>query len=161
MYTANYFIQTLDMIPHVEGGYYKECLLSTDPIQQENTSSKTLWSSIYFLLQTGEVSHFHRLKSDEVWYFHSGMPLTIYMISPTGELICKQLGLNINKGESPQILVPKGYIFGSALNEDGYSLVGCMVAPSFSFEDFELFERTELLELYPQHQDIIKKLTRA
>lgn len=161
MYTADYFIQKLDMTPHIEGGYYKECLLSTDPVQREGISSKTLWSSIYFLLQTGEVSHFHRLKSDEIWYFHSGMPLTIYMISPEGELICKQLGLDISKGESPQVLVPKGYIFGSALNEDGYSLVGCMVAPSFSYEDFELFERTELLERYPQHEDVIKKLTRA
>lgn len=161
MYTADYFIQKLDMTPHIEGGYYKECLLSTDPVQKEDISSKTLWSSIYFLLQTGEVSHFHRLKSDEIWYFHSGMPLTIYMISPEGELICKQLGLNISKGESPQVLVPKGYIFGSALNEDGYSLVGCMVAPSFSYEDFELFERTELLEHYPQHEDVIKKLTKA
>lgn len=85
------------------------------------------------------------------------MPLTIYMISPEGELICKQLGVNISKGESPQVLVPKGYIFGSALNEDGYSLVGCMVAPSFSYEDFELFERKELLERYPQHEDVIKK----
>lgn len=161
MYTADYFIQKLDMTPHIEGGYYKECLLSTDPVQREDISSKTLWSSIYFLLQTGEVSHFHRLKSDEIWYFHSGMPLTIYMISPEGELICKQLGLNISKGESPQVLVPKGYIFGSALNEDGYSLVGCMVAPSFSYEDFELFERIELLEQYPQHEDVIKKLTKA
>lgn len=66
MYTADYFIQKLDMTPHIEGGYYKECLLSTDPVQREDISSKTLWSSIYFLLQTDEVSHFHRLKSDEI-----------------------------------------------------------------------------------------------
>lgn len=161
MYTAEYFIQTLNMLPHVEGGYYKECLLSSDLIKQEGTSPKTLWSSIYFLLQTGEVSHFHRLKSDEVWYFHSGLPLTIYMISPEGELTHHQLGLNISNGELPQVLVPKDHIFGSAQNEEGYSLVGCMVAPSFTFEDFELFERKDLLERYPQHQTIIKKLTRA
>lgn len=161
MYTAEYFIQMLDMVPHVEGGYYKECLLSSDPLNQEGVSPKTLWSSIYFLLQTGEVSNFHRLKSDEVWYFHSGAPLTIYMISPEGELSSHQLGLDISKGELPQVLVPKGYIFGSAQNEEGYSLVGCMVAPSFSYEDFELFERKELLERYPQHKTIIEKLTRA
>lgn len=161
MYTAEYFIQMLDMLPHVEGGYYKECLLSSDPISQEEDSSKTLWSSIYFLLRTGEVSHLHRLKSDEIWYFHSGSPLTIYMISPEGELLHRQLGLDISKGELPQVLVPKGYIFGSAQNEAGYSLVGCMVAPSFSFEDFELFERKYLLERYPQHQAVIEKLTRA
>ena len=160
MYTADHFIKHLDMTPHVEGGYYKECLLSQDAITSQESDDKLLWSSIYFLLQTGDVSHFHRLKSDEVWYFHSGAPLTIYMITPDGECIQKQLGLDITKGEMPQVLVPKGYIFGSSQNEEGYALVGCMVAPAFRFEDFELFSRKELLEHYPQHQAIIEKLTR-
>lgn len=151
MYTAKYFIEKLNMIPHVEGGYYKESL----------RDDSTLWSSIYFLLETGEVSHFHRLKSDEVWYYHSGTPLTIYMISPEGERIDCELGLDIDKGEMPQVLVPKGYIFGSAQNEEGYSLVGCMVAPAFKFEDFELFERKVLATLYPEHEEIITRLTRA
>lgn len=150
MYTAKHFIEKLNMIPHVEGGYYKESL----------RDDSALWSSIYFLLETGEVSHFHRLKSDEVWYYHSGTPLTIYMISPEGERIDCQLGLDIAKGEMPQVLVPKGYIFGSAQNEEGYSLVGCMVAPAFKFEDFELFERKTLVNLYPEHEKIITRLTR-
>jgi len=155
MYSASYFIEKLDMKPHIEGGFYKECLHSGNQLE-----GKILWSSIYFLLQTGEVSHFHRLKQDEVWYFHSGAPLTIYMISPEGELTTSQLGLNINKGELPQVLVPSGYIFGSAQNEEGYSLVGCMVSPAFSYDDFELFDRQGLLAQYPQHQSIIMKLTR-
>lgn len=161
MYTAAYFIEKLEMKPHVEGGYYKECLLSAENIVMQERKDKKLWSSIYFLLQTGEVSNFHRLKADEVWYYHSGTALTIYMISPEGELITKQLGLNVEKGEVPQVLVPKGYIFGSAQNEEGYSLVGCMVAPAFEFEDFELFERKALMEMYPQHEQIIEKLTRG
>ena len=82
------------------------------------------------------------------------------MISPEGELITKQLGINIENGEVPQALVPKGYIFGSAMNNEGFSLVGCMVAPAFEYEDFELFEREYLLNLYPDHKDIIIKLTR-
>ena len=144
------------MLPHVEGGYFKESFLSEEKVRE----NKNLWSSIYFLLRTGEVSNFHRLKSDELWYYHDGEALTIYMISPEGELITKQLGINIEKGEVPQALVPKGYIFGSAMNNDGFSLVGCMVAPAFEYEDFELFEREYLLNLYPKHKDIIIKLTR-
>ncbi len=150
MYNAEYFIEQLKMTAHVEGGYFKECLVSDEK----------RWSSIYFLLRKGEASHFHRLKSDEVWYYHAGEPLTIYMIDELGCLVQKQLGMNIEKGEMPQILVPRGTVFGSMQNEEGFSLVGCMVAPAFTYDEFELFERADLLSRYPQHEDIIMKLTR-
>ncbi|MBM6817753.1 cupin domain-containing protein [Clostridium saudiense] len=156
MKNAEYYIKNLEMIPHVEGGYFKESFLSEDNVRE----NKKLWSSIYFLLRTGEVSNFHRLKSDELWYYHDGEALTIYMITPEGEFITKQLGTDIENGESPQVLVPKGYIFGSAMNKEGFSLVGCMVAPAFEYEEFELFEREYLLNLYPKYKDIILKLTR-
>ena len=156
MNSAKYYIKKLNMTPHVEGGYFKEVLVSNDLFKED----KNLFSSIYFLLETGEVSNFHRLSSDEMWYYHAGESLTIYMINPEGELITKQLGLNIEKGELPQVLVPKGYIFGSAMNNDGFALVGCMVAPAFTFEDFELFKRDDLLNMYPHLKDIIIKLTR-
>ena len=156
MKNAEYYIKNLEMIPHVEGGYFKESFLSEDNVRE----NKKLWSSIYFLLRTGEVSNFHRLKSDELWYYHDGEALTIYMITPEGEFITKQLGTDIENGESPQVLVPKGYIFGSAMNKEGFSLVGCMVAPAFEYEEFELFEREYLLNLYPKYEDIILKLTR-
>lgn len=156
MKSAEYYIKNLNMTPHVEGGYFKESFISKD----ETRKDKKLWSSIYFLLETGEVSNFHRLKSDELWYYHDGEALTIYMITPEGELITSQLGKNIENGETPQVLVPKGCIFGSAMNNDGYALVGCMVSPAFEYEEFELFERKYLLDLYPNHRDIIMKLTR-
>ena len=164
MNTADYFIKNLDMTPHPEGGFYKEIYASEENITSNDLKvdfkgSRILWTSIYFLLRDGEVSNFHRLKSDEMWYYHSGSPLTIYMISPEGELITEQLGLDIEHGEKPQILVPKNYIFGSAMNHQGYALVGCMVSPGFEFRDFELFKRNELIAKYPQHQQIIHKLT--
>lgn len=156
MKSAQYYIEKLDMAQHVEGGYFKESVVSNDLFRED----KKLFSSIYFLLETGEVSNFHRLTSDEMWYYHDGQALTIYMITPDGELITKQLGLDIEKGEVPQVLVPKGYIFGSSMNNDGFALVGCMVAPAFTFDDFKLFERDELLNMYPHLEDVIKKLTR-
>ncbi len=164
MNTADYFIKNLDMTPHPEGGFYKEIYASEENITSNDLEvdfegSRILWTSIYFLLRDGEVSNFHRLKSDEMWYYHSGSPLTIYMISPEGELITEQLGLDIEHGEKPQVLVPKNYIFGSAMNHEGYALVGCMVSPGFEFRDFELFKRNELIAKYPQHQQIIHKLT--
>ncbi|MHB8034001.1 cupin [Clostridium botulinum] len=166
MKDANYFIEKLDMIAHPEGGYYKESFISAENITDWDLTTtfddkRILWTSIYFLLRNGEVSNFHRLKSDEMWYYHSGSPLTIYMITPEGELITEQLGLDIEKGEKPQVLVPKNYIFGSAMNNKGYALVGCMVSPGFEFRDFELFERDTLLNLYPKYKETIEKLTRA
>ena len=140
-HSAEYYIEHLEMEPHVEGGYFKECLLEKE--------DRDLWSSIYFMLAKGEVSHFHRLKSDEVWYYHDGNALTIYMIDEEGKLTAAKLGLDLEKGEVPQVLVPKGMIFGSAMEEEGFSLVGCMVSPCFKYEEFELFDRKELLEKYP------------
>lgn len=156
MHTADDFIQYLALEQHVEGGYYRSSYRSDSAFDP----SRQLWSSIYFLLRTGEVSHFHRLTADEMWYFHAGQSLTIYMISPEGELTTAQLGLDLAAGERPQFLVPKGCIFGSAMNQDGFSLVGCMVSPGFTFDDFELFSQEALLAMYPQHQDVIHKLSR-
>ena len=151
-HSAEYYIEHLEMEPHVEGGYFKECLLEKE--------DRDLWSSIYFMLAKGEVSNFHRLKSDEVWYYHDGNALTIYMIDDEGKLTAAKLGLDLEKGEVPQVLVPKGMIFGSAMEEEGFSLVGCMVSPCFKYEEFELFDRKELLEKYPEHREVILRLTR-
>lgn len=165
MYTADYFVKTLNMLPHPEGGFYKEGFASGEDVKAglkdaKEGETRKLWTSIYFLLRDGEVSNFHRLTSDEMWYYHAGSSLTIYMISPQGELILEELGLDAEKGGKPQVLVPRGYIFGSAMNKEGYALVGCMVAPGFDFKDFELFERADLLEMYPQYEEEILKLTR-
>ena len=157
MHTAEYFIEHLDLQPHVEGGYYRASYLSNDTFDEK----RALWTSIYFLLKTGEVSHFHRLTADEMWYFHAGESLTIYIIAPDGQLKTAQLGLNIEVGEQPQILVPKGHIFGSAMNQNGFSLVGCMVSPGFTFDDFELFDKKTLLNQYPQHEEVILRLSKS
>ncbi|RTR32686.1 cupin domain-containing protein [Shewanella atlantica] len=156
MQTADEFIQALALEQHVEGGYYRSSFTS----QSRFDDKRALWSSIYFLLRTGEVSHFHRLTADEMWYFHAGESLTIYMISEDGELTTAQLGLDLAAGERPQFLVPKGCIFGSAMNQSGFSLVGCMVSPGFTFDDFELFSQESLLAEYPQHEEVIRRLSR-
>ncbi|WP_035384980.1 cupin domain-containing protein [Ferrimonas futtsuensis] len=155
-HTADELIHSLNLQPHVEGGYYAPSFASDTAFDEQ----RALWTSIYFLLKCGEVSHFHRLTADEMWYFHGGQSMTISMIHPDGRLEQVQLGMDLAAGERPQTLVPKGAIFGSAMNNPGYSLVGCMVSPGFTFGDFELFEREDLLARYPQHRTVIEKLTR-
>jgi len=154
--TADYWIKQLDLEPHAEGGYFKQSFRSSGELANQ---SRVLYTSIYFLLRGGEVSHFHRLQSDELWYFHAGQSLSVHMILENGEYEEVRLGLNIEEGEVPQIAVPKNTIFGSSvLTEGGFALVGCMVSPGFEYQDFELFTQKQLLEDYPQHEAIIKKL---
>ncbi len=141
--TADEIIQMLDLQPHPEGGFYQSTYTGEESIEV-SSAIRNLFTSIYFLLRSQDVSHFHRLKSDELWYFHKGSPIEIHMIEPNGEYKKVKLGLNLAEGESPQYLVPKNTIFGSTvLEENSFSLVGCMVAPGFDFDDFKIFEQDE------------------
>lgn len=154
--SAQYWITNLGLSPHPEGGFYKSTYASEVLL---SGNQRKLFTSIYFLLESDDVSHFHRLKSDELWYYHGGSPLTVHVIDESGEYKEMKLGLNLEEGQVPQVLVPKNSIFGSSvMEEETYSLVGCMVSPGFDFEDFELFSQEELLREYPHHEDIIKKL---
>lgn len=159
MQSANYWIDTLGLTAHQEGGFYRQVLKS--PIYYEGETSvgtRSLYTSIYFLLTEENPSRFHRLTADEVWYYHEGAPLTVHLIHPDGQYEQIQLGKESEAGQHLQAVVPKNVIFGSSVDSD-YALVSCMVAPGFEYEDFELFKRADLLEAYPQHAEIITRLT--
>lgn len=149
----NKIVETLDLFPHPEGGYYRETYRS-----EEIKGKRNLITSIYFLLTSEQISHLHRIKSDEIWYYHGGSPLIVHILDAFGhhEHI---VGNDLEKGYLPQFLVPKNTIFGSTvLEKNSFSLVSCVVSPGFDFADFELFKKDELLEAYPMHKDIIQKL---
>lgn len=145
-------IKQLNMTPHPEGGYYYESYQSTQTV-----GDNALFTSIYFLIEEGNISHFHQIKSDELWYFHAGDAITIHMIHQDGTYEAVKLGMNLLDGEVPQYLVPGGTIFASTVEEGEWSFVGCMVSPGFKFEEFKLFNQTELIEEYPEHEAIIRK----
>lgn len=148
--------QALDLIPHPEGGFYKETEESSTRIEV-NGRQKLLYTSIYFLLTPESPSHFHRLTADEIWYYHDGAPLTVHCLFPDGRYEAVKVGKNLEKGEHLHYLVPKGTIFGSTVATD-YALVSCVVTPGFEFSDFELFTQAELLADYPEHHEIIEQL---
>ena len=117
-------------------------------------------TAIYFLLDGESFSALHRLKSDELWLFHDGMPLTVHAIGPDGMYRTYRLGLDIDDGQRPQAVVPSGSWFGATVDDpEGFALVGCMVAPGFDFDDFELADRLALTSQYPEHADLIARLT--
>lgn len=153
----NFLVQNLELLPHPEGGFYKETYRSPESIQTE-AGDRNLMTSIYFLLTSDHVSRFHRIKSDEHWYFHEGSSLTIHLLNNQGH---EKLDLGpLSQKSKPYHLVLANTIFGSSIEEqDGYALVSCVVAPGFDFKDFKLFTAEELLLDFPNHSDIIKQLT--
>jgi uncharacterized protein len=164
MYTAEYFIDKLGLEAHIEGGYFKEIYRNSFEISSEGFShalegKRSLSTTIYFLLKSGQVSKFHQLKSDEIWFYHYGCPILIHMIDENGDYKCVRLGLHLEAVEMPQILIPANVIFGAEpLNDNSFSLVSCMVSPGFDFRDFKLFEANELSLMFPKYLEIIQKL---
>lgn len=158
-------INTLNLKPHPEGGYFTETYRSVGEIKQDsldtNYQGKRNFSTcIYFLLTSNKFSAFHRIKQDEIWHFYDGAPIKIYVISESGNLSTQLIGRNFDKEEVPQFVVPGGCWFAAeVINENNYSLVGCTVSPGFSFDDFELKPRKELISLFPNLEETITKLT--
>ena len=164
--TANKLVKEYALLPHPEGGYYKESYRSLEKIAanalpERFSEEKCFGTAIYFLLEKGDFSAFHRIKSDECWHFYAGAGLLIYVLSPDGSLEIIALGNNPMKGEQFQAIVPACCWFASEPAEGtAFSFVGCTVAPGFDFIDFELAEKAELSEQFPQYQQLINRLVR-
>lgn len=149
-------IQSLDLQPHPEGGFYREVFRSEDTVYE---GERNLMTSIYFLLTSENISKFHRIKSDELWFHHAGSPLIVHILDAAG-YHQHIVGSRLEEGIQPQFLVPRNTVFGSTvLEKDSYSLVSCVVAPGFDFADFELFTAEELSAIYPDHREIIERMS--
>lgn len=162
-YTARYWIEHLGLSRHVEGGSFKEIYrspLTTHIETPVDDKVRNISTSIYFLLEKGQFSAFHRILSDEIWHFYAGDCLVIYEIDPAGKLTAHLLGSRPENGESFQCIIKAGNWFASRIAEGGkYALCGCTVAPGFDFRDFELADRLKLAGIYPQHTELIRQLT--
>ncbi len=152
--TAQEIIHKLDLKPHPEGGYYRETFRSSESI-----GDYQLGTAIYFLITADNVSHFHRIQQDELWFHHYGATLEIHLLKD-GKHNILPLG-TLDKSAEPYQIVPKNIIFGSSLkpSEKGFALVSCVVIPGFEFKDFELFSYEQLLQDFPNCTEIIRKLT--
>lgn len=165
MATAAYYIDKLGLSRHVEGGSFKETYRSSMMLNQSQLPSsfhnhRNVSTAIYFLLEHGQFSAFHRIASDEMWHFYDGAPLVVYEILNDGTLRTHHLGKNLEAGETFQCVISAGSWFASRCETpEAFSLVGCTVAPGFDFEDFELADRNKLISEYPQHQSLINQLT--
>lgn len=164
--TAQTYIDAFQMQAHPEGGFFRETCRSDQLVEVTVADDCTavrrnVATGIYFLLEAGNFSAFHKIKSDEMWHFYAGQVLEILELKATGELLCTRLGPNILQGDAHQYVVRANTWFASRVAAgSAFSLVGCTVAPGFDFTDFCLADRDALLENFPQHGQIIAKLTR-
>ena len=164
---AKYWIEKLRLAPHPEGGYYRqtyrsELIVVKTVLPPAFSGDRGVATAIYFLLEGGDFSAFHRLRSDEMWHFYAGGTLVVSVIDKRGQYSEILLGRDAEAGEVFQAVVKAGCWFGARVKDSkSFALVGCTVSPGFEFDDFELGKRAELVRLYPQYWEVLEKLTRG
>jgi predicted cupin superfamily sugar epimerase len=131
-------IGLLGMIPHPEGGHYCEVFRSTSRVRPlDGRPDRASLTTIYFLLAAGEISRWHRVKSDEAWHYCEGDVLELYTADDACDGVdCHRLG-RPDPGVRPVRVVPAG-VWQAARSAGTYTLVGCTVGPGFDFEDFQM-----------------------
>jgi predicted cupin superfamily sugar epimerase len=162
--TADFFINQLQLQPHPEGGYYRETYRATESIAAgalpaRFVGARSFGTSIYYLLQQGDYSAFHRIKSDECWHFYAGDALLIHLIDLDASYRCVRLGDRIEQGDVFQFVVPAmAWFAAEPARDSAFALVGCTVAPGFDFNDFQMGDKAKLTSDFPQHAHIIERL---
>ena len=163
--TAESWVAALSLLPHPEGGYFKETYRSTDTIPKGVFSDRfagprNVSTGIYYLLEKGHFSAFHRIRSDEMWHFYAGGALDLHMLDAQGHHMVR-IGRDVTQGEKLQFVVPAGTWFAATpAHGSAFSLLGCTVSPGFDFADFEMAGARELRQQYPRHADIVDLFTR-
>lgn len=158
MTNSLYWINKLKLTPHPEGGYYRRIYQSPHPINTKNGERHSA-TAIHYLLEGHDFSAWHRIQQDELWFYQQGCDLLIRSIDTQGTLLETILGAS----HDLTTCVPANTWFCSepiSKNNTDYCLVSCVVTPGFDFADFEMGNKEELVNLYPQHRDIICRLCR-
>lgn len=161
------YIRALDLQPHPEGGYFRETYRSGEILPESGLparygANRAVSTAIYFLLTGDAFSAFHRLRSDEIWHFYAGDPVRVHLLHGNHQHEEVVVGPDMKRGETLQLVIPAGCWFAARVEKpEGFTLVGCTVAPGFDFADFELADRDELAAAYPGHRELITSFTRA
>jgi predicted cupin superfamily sugar epimerase len=143
-------VRRLGLLPHPEGGFYRETFRSPLRVQLPDGRERSASTAIHYLLPPGAWSAWHRVRADEVWHYYDGAPVELFRLGMEPARLDRRL---------PQVVVPAG-VWQAALPEGGATLCGCTVAPGFEFEDFELASLETLLAEYPDQETLIRRLLR-
>jgi len=131
-------IEALRLVPHPEGGFYREVFRSGHSVMPHGARGRrSAVTTIYYVLPEGTYSRWHRVESDEVWHFYEGAPLELLEVSPSGHALRRHRLGGVAEGTSPVCTIAAAN-WQAARPLGAYALVGCTVAPGFEFDDFQL-----------------------
>ncbi len=163
--SAEQVAQALNLSGHVEGGYYRRTYQADHrELVRTSGSDRYLMTSIYYMLtRQSPIGHFHRNKSDIMHYYHLGNPIRYTLIYPDGKLETIIMGSDVTQGQVLQLIVKGGIWKASELlnGEYDYGLISEAVSPGFDFADMTLGEREKLVKEFPQHQNLLERLTKT
>lgn len=162
MERAEAWIETLGLVRHPEGGWYRETWRSATRVAPAGAPGdvRAAGTSIYFLLSAGEVSKLHRIRSDEVWSIHDGGPVVLQVFDDAEGHRETVLSRDPEGPGAPQAVVRRGAWFGAELPPGvPFALVGCAVAPGFEFADLEMADGVALAARYPDAVAVVRRLT--
>jgi len=166
--TPAQLVRQLRLVPHPEGGHYRETHRCAQTVVREDSGfTRSASTAIYYLLSDGAYSAWHRIQSDEVWHFYAGSALDIHTLDAEGRLATFRLGspFGMERAEDDtaaadfQVIVAAGlWLAAELVQPQSYALVGCTVAPGFEFSEFELADTAKLQATWPRHAEIIGRL---
>lgn len=146
-------VHALGLAPHPEGGFFRRLYRSDARVTPaDGRQERAAVTTIYYLLEAGRVSRWHRVASDEVWHHYEGAPLELHTVGPAFANVERRTLGPLAGGAEPVLVVPAG-TWQAARTTGAYTLVGCTVAPGFEFKDFELLRDSPALaaELARRH----------
>jgi hypothetical protein len=149
MNNAQQIIEELQLLPHPEGGWFKEEYRSEQQIEH-NGSSRGALTTIFFLLEENQLSRWHEVDADEVWHFYEGDTLELLVAPPDFSRVDRILLNDITQNEKPVFVVPAGW-WQAARTTGKFSLVGCTVAPAFQFSGFRFLRDEEKVKMNTQN----------
>jgi uncharacterized protein len=158
---AREWIETLGLLPHPERGFYAETYRAEQRVGTPR-GERAASTAIYFLVSAEQpITFLHRLASDEVFHLYDGGPLEVLRLLPDGTSDVVTLGLDLTRGQRPQLVLTQGTWFGTELAAGAaFCLIGCSVAPGFDFADFELADAAALAKRYPERRERIWRMRR-
>lgn len=144
---AKDLITRYSMDEHPENGVFIEKHYVSDKKGRADSGS------MYYYVDPGEITSFHRIDCDEYWIYNAGSDIELWSFTPEGKLKKQMLG--VLEGSEPMVYLKSGEIFASRLskdNDDG-TFITCITVPRFSYQGFEMFEKEEMIKLYPESEE--------
>jgi uncharacterized protein len=132
--SARAIVERLGLQPHPEGGWYREIFRSPATVQTPRGERSAI-TTIYYLLEAGQLSRWHVVQADEIWHLYGGAPLELFSYRPE----TRRLDRTVLDPQAP-VSVIEANVWQAARSLGEYTLVGCSVGPGFDFSDFELVD---------------------